>query len=570
MYSDRFSWGAITAPTQIKDKTMQSLTQTAAHLRRARPTVGMAIGRLAFCIVLSSSFAIADEFDSCRVQGTVTDGNAKPLAGAKVTLNRLEGAQIAKDNQWESMTDKDGHYELTVRFVKGRTLTIHEMFADLRGYVRGAPPLALSLNGGEQGTVDFRLEEGARLAGHLRLPLEPEERALPPGAIVRVLEVSSPDFDKLTINARCHLVGADGAFEVYVPSGEYTLRVVNYRELPEWKGIKAPSNDLLLELPPFEWTEANLGKVFDDLWKAIDNNYSYFSLKPNVDWQALRDQHRPKIVRAQNAAELAAALQEMLASLNDMHVWLETPMGIIPTVKGGYSCNGNREITLAALQEAVPCGTFALVGKTKEDGFGYFLMLRQSDSNPADVQAAVAAIRELKEAPGFIVDLRTANGGSEPLALKIAQVFCASPTVYGKSKYRNGVGHDIYGQIHERVLPAADDAYTRPVVCLIGPGAVSSGEGFVQMMKCLPQVTTVGLPTRGASGNPKPYALSRTGITVYFSTWVDMLPDEQPIEGVGIAPDTPVEAPNTSYATADPTLEKGLEILRATVSSAKP
>ncbi len=48
-----------------------------------------------------------------------------------------------------------------------------------------------------------------------------------------------------------------------------------------------------------------------------------------------------------------------------------------------------------------------------------------------------------------------------------------------------------------------------------------------------------------------------------------MLPDGQPIEGIGIAPDTRVEALETSYATADPTLEKGLETLRAKVATAK-
>ncbi len=253
-----------------------------------------------------------------------------------------------------------------------------------------------------------------------------------------------------------------------------------------------------------------------------------------------------------------------------MHVWIETPTGIVPTTKGGYNYNGNRDITLAELHDTVPCGKFALVGKTKKDGFGYFLMLRQSDANPADVQAAVTAIRKLKDAPGFVVDLRTANGGSEPLAIEIAQVFCARPTVYAKSKYRNGKGHDTFGQVHERILPATDGAYLRPVVCLIGPGAVSSGEGFVKMMKCLPQVTTVGLPTRGASGNPKSVALSRTGLTVYFSSWVDMLPDGQSFEGVGIRPDMRVEAPKTAYAAADPTLEKGLEALRAKVATAKP
>jgi hypothetical protein len=550
---------------------MQNLTIASELSRRA---VCVAISAVTFCFAIRSTLAHADEFDSFRIRGIVTDADAQPLVGAKVTLNRFEGARLVENNKWDATTDKDGRYELTLRVVKGQTPTIREIFADLKGYIRAAPPLELTLKVGEEATVDFRLEKGVLLGGHLKLPLLPGEEKRPPGSIRRrYVEVSSPDFDQLTVNARIHLVGTDGMFEIYVPPGIYTLRMVNYMsngELPEWKDLKAPSDDLSLELQPFEWNEANLGKAFDNLWNAMDHSYSYFFLKPDVDWQALRDAHRSQVARAQNPAELADALREMLAPLKDMHVWIETPDGVVPTIKGGYIYNGNREITVGELQNIVPCGKFALVGKTKRDGFGYFLMQRQSKATADDVQSAVAAIRKLKDTPGFIVDLRVANGGSEPLALEIARLFCEQPTVYAKSKYRNGAAHDAFGQVHERILSATDDAYTRPVVCLIGSGAVSSGEGFVKMMKCLPQVTTVGLPTRGASGNPKPFALSRTGVTVYFSRWVDMLPDGQPIEGVGIQPDTRVEAPETSYAAADPTLEKGLEVLRAKVAETRP
>src|SRR5439155_17548257 len=115
-----------------------------------------------------------------------------------------------------------------------------------------------------------------------------------------------------------------------------------------------------------------------------------------------------------------------------------------------------------------------------------------------------------------------------------ASLFCSNETVYARNKYRNGPDHNAFTKERERTLPASPDSYTKPVVCLIGPGAVSSGEGFVQMMRCLPQVTTVGLPTRGASGNPKPFVLSGTGLTVYFSRWVDLMPDGTSFEGKGI------------------------------------
>jgi C-terminal processing protease CtpA/Prc len=104
-------------------------------------------------------------------------------------------------------------------------------------------------------------------------------------------------------------------------------------------------------------------------------------------------------------------------------------------------------------------------------------------------------------------------------------------------------------------------------VCLIGPGAISSGEGFVKMMKALPQVTTVGRRTRGASGNPQPVELPGLNTAVYFSRWVDMTPDGETFEGIGLAPDVLVDLPSTDHAEHDPTLDKGLEVLRARVAA---
>src|SRR5205807_3503568 len=103
----------------------------------------------------------------------------------------------------------------------------------------------------------------------------------------------------------------------------------------------------------------------------------------------------------------------------------------------------------------------------------------------------------------FFVDLREANGGNESLALEIARLFCGKQTIYARSKYRSGKKHDEFGQVYDRVLPASDKPYLKPVVCILGQRCVSSGEGFAQMMKCLPHVATVGENTRGASGNPR-------------------------------------------------------------------
>jgi C-terminal processing protease CtpA/Prc len=192
-------------------------------------------------------------------------------------------------------------------------------------------------------------------------------------------------------------------------------------------------------------------------------------------------------------------------------------------------------------------------------------MVNQGKADDENVRRASAAIAQLRAAPGFLVDLRSASGGDEGKAQAIARLFCGKDTVYAKSKYRKGAGHDQFTRSYPRLLKASEEPFTKPVVCLIGPGAVSSGEGFVQMMKCLPQVTTIGLPTRGASGNPRPFELEGLGMSVWFSRWVDLMPNDSPFEGAGIAPDVSVEGEAKQYALSDQTLEKALELLQKKV-----
>jgi hypothetical protein len=523
-------------------------------------------------LVLALMPAHAAEFDAARLTGTVTDAAGKPLSAATVWVNRTTDAQMdMKSMLLRAVTDNEGHYELTLRFAKSEIPVVREVFAEKKGYIRAGPPLEIRLHAGETANLPFSLKEGQVLAGVVRLPLLPAERNKTAETVQRLIQVSGPNLEGLVGNALVYQTEPGGHFEFYLPPGQYTLRAIAYGQGgAQWKGIKAGQQNIVLELPTFVWSEAEVGRVFDEFWREMDRRYSYFVLKKDVDWAALKEKYRPRAVQAKDAAALAAVLQEMLAPLRDLHIWIETPSGEIPSYRSGYDYNGNRKVTLAQLEDRTECGQFAIVARTKGDGFGYFLLLRQGAATTANVKQAVEAIKQRRDAPGFIVDLRNANGGSEPLALEIARLFCGQETVYARSKYRSGASHDDFTKEYDRTLPASSDPYTKPVVCLIGPGAVSSGEGFIQMMRCLPQVTTVGLPTRGASGNPAPFELSATGLTVYFSRWVDLLPDGHNFEGVGISPAVEVNEPATAYAADDPTLKKGLELLRQKVAAAKP
>ena len=159
-----------------------------------------------------------------------------------------------------------------------------------------------------------------------------------------------------------------------------------------------------------------------------------------INKHLLKEKYRPLVAKSKNSQEFAAAVKPMLAALRDIDVWIETPSGRIQPFGSGYAYNGNHAAVREMLENSTRCGEFAVVAQTKPDGYGYFLVMNQSAATDENVQQVIAAIQKLHDAPGFVVDLRQANGGDELLARRIAQLFCEKATVYAKSKYCNGPG----------------------------------------------------------------------------------------------------------------------------------
>lgn len=490
------------------------------------------------------------------VTGCVKDTKGNPVADAEVLVNRTSWVKRIDWKENMIRTGPDGKYTLTLKCEGSYRLHIHHMWAAKKGFVRVDSGEVLKLLPGQVGTVDFTIKTGEAFGGTLKVRPDAFERS----DNQFFLEITGPGISESV------LVKNGEKFELCLPSGEYTVELDRTAgKKLAWKGLKSGRTDHLLEQPPFRYTPETVGAAFDEMWQVMDHSYSYFALKPDVDWAKLKEEYRPKAARAKTVDELAQVLKEMLARLKDGHVWIEMPDGkVIGTHRTDWQYNGNRKVIMDQLTDVTECGEYALVGKTKPDGYGYFLMTLQSAATPELVEKAQAAIAKLAEAPGFIVDLRNANGGSEPLAQKIAAMFCEKAVVYAKSRYRDGKGHDQFTADQERTLSPSSlgKPYLKPVVCLLGSGCVSSGEGFAKMMAVLPHVTTVGLPTRGSSGNPGLVDVGESGLIVYFSQWVDLLPNGTPIEGKGIPPKIRVEMPLEAYKDADPTLAKGFEILR--------
>ena len=272
------------------------------------------------------------------------------------------------------------------------------------------------------------------------------------------------------------------------------------------------------------------------LVNSLRQNYSFSAMK-GVDWQELSARYRHEAQASATPAEFVAAIRGMLAELRDLHVWIEIPDG--PTVHpyvSRYRGNFDHDDLKKTLQAVQPFPPLGFIGRT-EHGFGVMVIQQLPPANEFVYSRWIDAVRSMSDAPGWLVDLRANSGGAEPGAAQIARLFNDQRRLYARSKVRSGPARDAFRETPARYLePSSGDAILCPVICLIGPGCVSSGEGFALMMKALDHVTLVGQATRGASGNPQPETLSN-GVIVWFSRWISLQPDGTPIEGRGVPAD---------------------------------
>jgi hypothetical protein len=291
----------------------------------------------------------------------------------------------------------------------------------------------------------------------------------------------------------------------------------------------------------------------DVLARHMDRYYSFFETK-KIDWAKLVAAHRERIAAARDEAGFVEGLKDLLAALRDPHTWIRTSDGrlVYPWTErpaGNYDFQA-----IAGTVSRLRRIDKHLVGSIGDD-IGYAAIT--SLLEPMD-PALDKALAELLDRKGIVLDLRANGGGAEMAGMAIAARFADRPRLYALRRRRDGPAHGDFGPARESWLrPAGEKPFSGPVVVLIGPHCISSGEGFVQMLRVLPNVTTVGRATRGASGNPVFVDLPN-GVSVAFSRWVNFLPDGTPTEGRGIPPDVEV----VHEGPGDPTLRAGVEDLR--------
>ncbi|MFM8980020.1 MAG: S41 family peptidase, partial [Planctomycetia bacterium] len=323
----------------------------------------------------------------------------------------------------------------------------------------------------------------------------------------------------------------------------------------------------VLELRRLALEVLDPAQSLDVLLRHMDLYYAHFPAPGGLDWDAHVARLRPRAEGARDdEAAWLALLRDLLAPLGDLHVTLRDRQGgLHPTVTAQPTPNVDATRLWAVLGEPRRVGSVGLVALPAE-GVGYVAVtsLMGSEAEHRALQEAWEGL--LASRRGLLVDLRGCVGGNEQHAWRLAARLVERPLTYARRRVRSGPGRDGFGPWQDAVLrPAGGAPFTGPVVVLVGPGCVSSGEALAKMLRERPGTLLVGQPTRGASGNPAPVALPN-GLEVSFSRWQDTLADGTPTEGRGVAPHEVVDP----RGPGDPTLARGLERLRERLASEPP
>lgn len=275
-----------------------------------------------------------------------------------------------------------------------------------------------------------------------------------------------------------------------------------------------------------DWTAPRL---FEHFAASYQEHYAFFA-EHGVNWESRVAAHRPLVTERTTARMLFAIFSDMLDGLEDAHVGLNTVVRgdalvfrtgrgatlqrlIDDAVRMRQSVSSARDQWLAEHRRAVR--TVILSGRFQEaaDGrfvwgrigaeIGYIYLGAVEGFVPGSLADNIMFVnatmdRILSDFDGVravILDASVNGGGYDRLAREIAGHFAERRiSAYSKRPYRTSEAEsDIFF-----AEPSSGRRFTGPTYLLTSDATVSGAEILTMTMRVLPNVTQVGMPTRGA------------------------------------------------------------------------
>ncbi|WP_164857190.1 S41 family peptidase [Sphingomonas crocodyli] len=235
--------------------------------------------------------------------------------------------------------------------------------------------------------------------------------------------------------------------------------------------------------------------LFDRAWSLVDRHYWDRSFG-GQDWAAARDHYRGRAIAAADQASFYAALNAMLASIGDSHVYARSPADLAVERAPDRTKREAREVALD-------------VWLVRFDAF-----------MPPDERWLRATMRAVRP-EALILDLRDNGGGRDDVLDRIAGIFLPSgtPLLLREDAIEKTVGKRLYN---------------RRIYVLIGPRTASAAELLAAALDRA-GADVIGQRSKGAVTGGADYRLPDGGrLTV--ADYDVRLPDGTRIEKVGVRP----------------------------------
>lgn len=164
---------------------------------------------------------------------------------------------------------------------------------------------------------------------------------------------------------------------------------------------------------------------------------------------------------------------------------------------------------------------------------------------PAYEDEAIQLLARVHDRPALIVDIRGNGGGNTPTQL-LASLMDRPYTTWAEETPSQSGLHYAFGdrppsiQYPSTVFEPVEGAFRGKLAILADPSTGSAAEDFLAPFKGNGRALVVGRTTAGSSGQPYVKDFSN-GMVLAVGSKREIFPDGSPFEGVGIAPDLPVE-----------------------------
>lgn len=326
---------------------------------------------------------------------------------------------------------------------------------------------------------------------------------------------------------------------------------------------------------------------FHAFTEVFAENYAFFDLR-GVDWEAVCAAARHRLGASAGCALLLDVLQDMIATLADLHVYVASPQRKIRSVQVArgprqalrtifelptpqLSARSTTEKIAARLRETLLADFAATLEGFRQDGnevicwgtlcpgVGYLSLLRMfgfaatDEARNADdlphrlheagpfMAADMSCLRRildeamagLAQHAALIIDVRLNAGGFDRAGMLLCERLLDTPRTVYRKKARWQAGFTEPQPL--TLTPSPGPRFLKPVFVLISPFTQSAGEVFALAASAIPTVTLLGEPTQGILSDNLFHRLP-SGWEVSLSNEVYETLDGRCFESIGVPP----------------------------------